>query len=355
MVASALVLHVAVALSALGQTITQAEIDEQNQNFKRWWDTELIWRYDDLPEKGSVPDYRIPYSGHDYPDRSGGTTYVLRKYDLAFHRGQTLAASYEQKDVTANQEPETREVRAGVFGLRRRRITVLETPDWHGHCNGRTAASIRHAEPQTSVTRNGVVFSPADIKALLADIYMYSATSFLGGVDYTINPGTLHVVLANWIGRGSHPVAMETTLGPVAFNHPIYAFETSASKRSERQWDVTLRAIYATSTNQEYNRSPRNHKTMHFHYVLDLDADAKIVGGRYYPDSARIDMLWVPLKPTQGGTEGNRRGNPHIDVKEVLSIWRESVPEELRKKWWNVDPPEEDRIQEATDQQRGGP
>jgi len=33
-----------------------------------------------------------------------------------------------------------------------------------------------------------------------------------------------------------------------------------------------------------------------------------------------------------------------LDIKEVLAIWRESVPEELRKKWLNIDPTEEDRL-----------
>jgi hypothetical protein len=55
-------------------------------------------------------------------------------------------------------------------------------------------------------------------------------------------------------------------------------------------------------------------------------------------------MLWAPLKPTQGGEEGNKRGNRHLNMKEVLAIWRESVPEDLRKQWLNIDPTEEDRI-----------
>ena len=46
----------------------------------------------------------------------------------------------------------------------------------------------------------------------------------------------------------------------------------------------------------------------------------------------------------QGGTEGNKRGNPHLDVKEVLAIWRESVPASLREQWLNIDPTEEDRL-----------
>ena len=83
---------------------------------------------------------------------------------------------------------------------------------------------------------------------------------------------------------------------------------------------------------------------MLFHYVLDVDESGVIRGGRYFGDSQQIDMLWTPLKPTQGGEERNRRGNPHLDIKEVLAIWRESVPEDLRKKWLNIDPTDEDRI-----------
>jgi hypothetical protein len=64
--------------------------------------------------------------------------------------------------------------RLGALGRNR-------VPSWYGHCNGWTAAAMRHAEPQHSVTRNGVVFTPTDIKGLLADLYMYTDTEFLGG------------------------------------------------------------------------------------------------------------------------------------------------------------------------------
>ncbi|MCG8587620.1 MAG: hypothetical protein MI757_23175, partial [Pirellulales bacterium] len=67
-------------------------------------------------------------------------------------------------------------------------------------------------------------------------------------------------------------------------------------------------------------------------------------GGSYFNDSHRIDILWPPLQPVQGGKKGNERGNPYVDVKEVLAIWRESAPEKARKKWLNIDPTEEDRV-----------
>jgi hypothetical protein len=294
-----------------------------------------------------VPDFRVPYSGHDYPDRSGGTLAVMRKYDLAFHRGRGLATAFEEHDTTSNKELAEKTVRAGLLGLRRRTITSMETPGWHGHCNGWTAASIRHAEPQRNVVRNRVVFTPADIKGLLADIYMYSQTEFLGGLDDAINPGTLHVIMANWLGRGKHPVAMETTLGPVVFNYPAYSFDATVYEKTPRQAKVRLSVTYATSTNQERNQSPRNHRVMDFHYALDLDETGRVTGGRYYADSTRIDMLWVPRRPIQGGLDGNKRGNPHLDVDEVMSIWRESVPRELRDKWFNIDPLPDDMIADS--------
>jgi hypothetical protein len=331
---------------ATSRAIKDDESSYQSEAYQRWWGQELVWRFDDLPTNAGVPETRIPYSGHDYPDRAGGTIQAMRKYDLAFHRGQALATAFEQKDTTTIKEPTVE--RRGV--LRLRRAIVERTPGWHGHCNGWTAASIRHAEPQTSVQRNGITFTPADIKALLAEIYMYSEAEFLGGdddennpQDDAINPGLLHVVLANWIGRNSHPVAMDSTLGKEVWNYPLYAFSTSSAKRSGgREVEVRMNAAYSASSNQEHARSPRLKRIKSFHYVLDLDSDGKVIGGRYLSDSARVDMLWTPLTPAQGGQEGNERGNPHVDVNEVLAIWRESVPEEVRQKWINIDPAEED-------------
>jgi hypothetical protein len=343
---SVITLAFVLALGEIGQTpesIKQEEIDYQNQTFQRWWATDLNWRFEDLPTKGSVPAHRVPYSGHDYPDKAGGTVQALRKYDLAFHGGRAKATAYEQEDVTAQKEWVTR--RGGLLGFRR--VRRFETPDWHGHCNGWTAASIRHAEPEKSVTRNGVVFTPADIKGLLADMYMYTDSEFLGGIDPAINPGTLHVTIANWLGLGSHPVGMESTLGEEAFNYPIYAFAATSADRADRKVEVKMNVAYAKSSNREFQESPRIKGVMYFHYLLQLNEDGDIVGGQYYGDSARIDMLWAPLQPVQGGEEGNKRGNPHLDIKEVLAIWRESVSEETRGKWYNIDPTEEDAIVEA--------
>lgn len=368
---SALTLVLAIVVngpSADPRAIEKDEVEYQSYNFQEWWDTELTWKYDDLPEKGSVPAFRVPYSGHDYTDRSGGTMDVMRKYDMAFNRRVPMATEWEREDVGKrrpvflfgrNRFPENYRLPETERRRRPDRGGLLanlfsgnpRVPRWYGHCNGRTAASIRHAEPQRSVTRNGVVFTPADIKGLLAELYMYSETEFLGGMGYAVNPGTFHVSLCNWLGRGSHPVAMDSTLGEVVFNYPIYAYATSHAKRGDDRVEVKMNAAYAKSSGAEHNQSPHIKGIMYFHYMLDLDEEGKITGGEYIGDSNRVDMLWTPLQPVQGGEEGNENGNPYISAKEILSIWRDSVPEELRGKWYNIDPTEEDRIEEPEEEQ----
>lgn len=324
--------------------ITKKELDYQKQAYKQWWGSDLVLTIDDLPLEGKVPGFRVPYAGHDYPDKAGGTLPAMRKYDMAFHRRQSLAAEYERRDVGAHRGGRFGDdaPRRGLFGFGRFRGP--RTPSWYGHCNGWTAAAMRHAEPQHSVTRNGVVFTPADIKGMLAEIYMYTDTEFLGGEDAAINPGIFHISLTNWLGRGEHPVGMEAAVGEVVINYPIYTYGSTVKKVSDLQSEVKMSIRYRMNTPQEHHKGPDANQTMYFHYTLNTNDKGEITGGSYYGDSARIDMLWAPLQPIQGGKKGNERGNPHVNVKEVLAIWRESVPEDLRNKWLNIDPTEEDRI-----------
>ena len=157
--------------SASGWPVRDEEAKDQDQAFKKWWGSELVWKFDDLPVDGSVDKSRYPYAGAIYPDNVGGTAAVLRKYDRAFHRGRRQAESFEYHDIDIHKQQTT--VRGGLFGFMMQ--TQMATPYWAGHCNGWAAAAIRHAQPVNNVTRNGVVFTPADIKGLLAELYVYSS------------------------------------------------------------------------------------------------------------------------------------------------------------------------------------
>jgi hypothetical protein len=328
-----------VAAAGLGQTLPQDHIDAHNQNFQRLWNADLVWEFDELPTEGVVSEMRVPYSGDIYLDRKGGTVKSLRKYDQAFN-GNDKATQHEQWDTTAYRKTYYVRQRVGRWGSRS--VAVTATPHWHGHCNGWTAATIRHAEPQEDVVRNGVTFTPADIKGLLAEIYIYQEIDKIGGEYGEVHPAELHVALTNWIGRMSHPIGMEADPGKEKWNYPIYSYASSHTKRGNRRVEVKTNVKYANFSEGEERQSPRLSKQRYFHYALDLNEAGEIVGGYYYRDSSRIDLLWIPRSPVQGGEENNKRGNPHVDVNEVIALWRASVPQDLVSQWVMVnDAPEQ--------------
>ena len=92
------------AASSLGASIPGSEVERQNTIFQRYWGTDFVWKFDELPSSARVPSERIPYSGYIYPDNGGGTVSALSKYDYAFNRGRSSAAAHERWDTTAFQE-----------------------------------------------------------------------------------------------------------------------------------------------------------------------------------------------------------------------------------------------------------
>ena len=333
-----------VAISTVGQVVSQENRTKQDEAFQQWWGTECQWTFDELPTSGSVAESRMPYSGYIYPDTAGGTVSALTKYDQAFNGRNYSATRHERWDTSAFQEPVSAP-RRGLFG---RVITSsrMATPGWHGHCNGWTAATIRHAEPKNSVVRNGVTFTPADIKGLLAELYIYNEMNVLAGSETYLDAGTFHTIITNWVGRGAHSIGMEADPGKEKWNYPVYAFASSNGRISDRQVEVKMNIAYAKDSRGEFQVSPLNKAQKYFHYYLNLDDQGKIVGGNFYRDSSRIDMLWIPLSPKESGQPGHERGNPYIKVNEILSIWRDSVPEETRKQWLVIDQPEADRVKD---------
>ena len=334
---TSVLLAVLVAANGVGALLPSSEIKKQNEIFQRHWGTDFVWKFEDLPDKAVVPGQRVPYAGYIYPDRAGGTSSALIKYDAAFNRGRP-ATAYEQWDTTAFQE---KIKERGFLGIQVRR---MGTPHWYGHCNGWAAAAIRHAEPQETVVRNGVSFTPANIKALLAEIYIYNDTEDLVGPEGMVNPAVLHTVVTNWIGRGGHSLGIESDPGEEKWNYPVYGYSTASAKRSTREVEVKMNVAYQKDTKSEYQEAPDNQRIKYFHYNLTLDSQGYIIGGRYYGDSADLDMLWVPLRPKASRQKGNERGNPHVDVDRVVSIWRDSVPKEQREKWLVIDPHPADRV-----------
>jgi hypothetical protein len=334
----------AIAAGTVGAYVPGDTAKKQNEVFEKYWGTPFVWKFDELPKKAVVPAFRVPYSGHIYPDRQGGTASALRKYDAAFNRGRSSAAAHEGWDTTAFKD---KIPRAGLFG--RIGMTKMGTPHWHGHCNGWAAAAMRHAEPQQSVRMNGVTFTPADIKGLLAEIYIYNDTITMTPIERPLNAGVFHAMITNWVGRGAHPIGMEEDPTKEKWNYPIYAYASNSAKRGSNRVEVKMNIAYAKDSNGEYQESPRIQRIKYFHYTLTLDRNGKIVGGQFHNDSARIDFLWIPIRPKPSRAKGNEMGNPYVSVDRVLAIWRASVPKEEREKWLVIDPHPADRVLQVAD------
>jgi antitoxin component YwqK of YwqJK toxin-antitoxin module len=133
-------------------------------------------------------------------------------------------------------------------------------------------------------------------------------------------------------------------LGQEVWNYPAYNFSSEAHFRDERHVEVRLKLGCVDFLPYEVDKAPKKPLDLHFHYLLTLNEDGEIVDGTYLYDSKRIDMLWVPMTATRGGTAGNEDGNPHIDPDVIIGMWRESVPETLRTTWYVVDPLPEDAV-----------
>jgi hypothetical protein len=52
-----------------------------------------------------------------------------------------------------------------------------------------------------------------------------------------------------------------------------------------------------------------------YHYILELGATGKVIGGRYCSDSERPDFFWAPVRASTGGGR-----NPHVALDKVKQL-----------------------------------
>ncbi len=232
---------------------------------------------------------------------------------------------------------------------------------WWGTCHAWSRAALMEPEPQKAVTVNGVTFGVGDIKALIQNLYDRTPALMLGGrcnsMETThsvtgsanhecadVNPGSLHVILANFIGRAQLPLVEDRTGNFEVWNQPILAYDvqsqnvvtaaqamqcvgatgdrwtynTSARKLVEVRTEVTyLSESHASNTPHGWES---NTSTDDYHYILELSSDGKVIGGRYCADSTNstVDFLWTPVgapSPT----------NPSVSADKVRELITKSI------------------------------
>jgi len=353
--------------------VVQSERDEQVALFNYYfWNRDLTYetRLEELATEATVPGWRIPYSAAIHPQTQGGLSDMagarsmgllaarrqglrrgasgsspLAVYDRGFNGGEDMANAYELHRLmgTSRALLPARRIRTG-------------SESWEGYCSGFTASTIKHPEPIHPVDAGrvggtpGVVFQPSDIKALLSCIYNRTTPdSYLllappSASDEGPNMGTFHLALGNYIGQAGHPIGIDRTKGRQSWNNPIYAYridslEDAGSSGNYRFKDVRTTITYSGYGNDRTRQTSterlevvgNQRQTMTLRYRLALDAEGHIVGGRALSSAGHF--LWIPLYPIQATLDGTVRGNPYVDIRNVIALARASALPEIQEKF----------------------
>ena len=253
-------------LSPAQTSKTQQKADQWTaQDAPNLFSADLEYRLDALPREGEAAS--SPWAGNYWPvykdsinDRWAGedTQSPAAKFGQAFelegiedavsnfygverHSDRTACTSNEDCDESI------REKCAKRHGQEEGRCI----PTWWGICHAWAPVSILEAEPAHPVTRNGVTFEVNDIKALLTLGYDKVQTRFVSlrcdadeeadAIEYDgygrptgddigckdTNPGTYHVLLANYLGIRGESFVEDRTFDDEVWNQPLRAFRVN--------------------------------------------------------------------------------------------------------------------------------
>jgi hypothetical protein len=236
---------------------------------------------------------------------------------------------------------------------------------WWGLCHAWAPASIRELEPVHACEHNGIRFEVSDIKALLIACYDQSNSTLIGGrneerpkevrVDSRgrpkkndmrdINPGTFHVLLGNVLGRDGVSFCEDRTAHYEVWNQPIAEYRVKQLKeidqaqaarlvrdtdatydynsKAKRFFHVKLEVDYITespASTVPNSGSDAQERTDPYQYVLEADADGKVIGGEWLTTSRtdHPDFLWYPYK------DGGVPLAPQISLEQVRVLLEKS-------------------------------
>jgi len=265
------------------------------------------------------------WTGWWWPMSSRGTAYrrwgqksPMGKYDLA------TGSSAEQWEIRDSK--------------------VYAHVPWAGHCNGLAAAGIMLEEPKHSVTYRQVLFHVRDIKALLVE--MWQGSGWIIGdkcgestLDRhgrireaecrDLNPGTFHLAITNWLGLFGKSVIVDMDNSEAVWNYAVASYKVLKSR-----WMTPAEAastMHADDTPYIYNQnavdivfvhteiSTINAGVRRYEYLLELDADGKVLGGEWYGASKKDhpDFIWRP--------QDSKSYNPHLNPDTIMEIYLKSL------------------------------
>jgi hypothetical protein len=236
---------------------------------------DLIRTLGDLPQVGEAEE--IPWAGYYWAvaydsvnkDWAGNGNPPTKKYANAFNkdpqyvmdqvsRYHGIDSQSHRKDCTSNSDCTDN---SGICAKRAGQTEGYCIPTWFGLCHAWAPLAILLPEPLHEVEFGGETFKVQDIKALLTLIYNRTVTRFVSlrcntdapdvhfdnygrptGVDSECrdtNPGTLHLLLTNYLGIRKASFVEDRTWDDEVWNQPIRGYnvreqrEVSAREANE--------------------------------------------------------------------------------------------------------------------------
>lgn len=347
--------------------------ETSEQGIERWsvydtpklLDANLEYNLNALPISGSVAE--TPWTGSYWPAyidsinyRWGGarTEPATRKYQRAFagNNVENMVSRYHGVDATVGGGRCTSNYQcrgASKCGRRAGYASGHCIPIWYGLCHAWAAASVLHPEPRHPVQHNNVTFNVNDIKALMTIVYHTATTKQVSlrsaqppgalpsdsvgrPVDSSTrdtNPGTYHVLLANYLGKRRKTLIEDRDPSADVWNQPIRSFQVVEmheinavtamrslgagnntymyNLRAERFMYVRNKVKYIKETLPEtdgYLGSRIDKYTWEddYEYILELDRVGNIIGGEWKGASKKNhpDFIWLPVGPNAAAVAG---------------------------------------------------
>ena len=240
------------------------------------FDGNLEYVFDELPLEGEADP--IPWAGSYWPTaedsinkvwEGNGTLSPASKYGEAFDIDniEDAVSQYHGIDGQSSRTECTEDSQCNSdlgesCAKRDGEENGYCIPTWWGLCHGWAPAAIMEPEPVHDVEYNGVTFRPNDIKALMTLMYTSTNVKFLSGrnndnddageIEYDpydrpidqsardTNPGTFHVIAANYLGIKKVSFVEDRTFDYEVWNQPMRGFEVT---RNEEVTELEANAL----------------------------------------------------------------------------------------------------------------
>jgi hypothetical protein len=261
----------------------------------------------------------------------------LMKFDLYIYKRLVKAHGSAPEDlITKTAENELK-----IHYIDSPNHPRADSAGYAGKCNGWSYSTFDNAEPAKEKVLEGILFKPADIKAILATLYTaadlfvsdkdaigMAVRADMSGKDYTearndVLPHTLIKALQQNIGKKKKPLLADMDPEEGVWNHPVFAYDVKITKKTTTTIEGQVTLTYADDQT-DANRDGR------------IDIDGVFTPMKPRPDhikrtltfSAKIPAGWKDdfSKIKSSAWTGNSV-NEHPDslVLGFQDDWRESI------------------------------